>query len=154
MDVLVSLGTSAAYLYSLLAVLAARLAPAPAPAPGPGGMAMGSDFFETAAMLITFVLFGKYMEAEVRAVRSARSRAAERRPTSAPPAAAAAPSLRRRAGPVQGPSPGLAPRPPPTRAHTHACTRVHARTHARTTTAAASHRPRVARARRSGGCAS
>ena len=29
-------------------------------------MGMGSDFFETAAMLITLVLFGKYLESAVR----------------------------------------------------------------------------------------
>lgn len=128
MDVLVSLGTNAAYLYSLLAILAERMQAGPArrtrschrhpvppdseqqcpacapaaasagircslspvpwlrrpllaclpawplawlqphrsPSPGGGGMAMGSDFFETAAMLITLVLFGKYLESAVR----------------------------------------------------------------------------------------
>lgn len=125
MDVLVSLGTSAAYIYSLLAILVQRMqarrgegchampvrplacppahspvcVPAPrcartlglagpwrrpweakrplsclpaclqpggSPSPGGGGgMAMGSDFFETAAMLITLVLFGKYLESAV-----------------------------------------------------------------------------------------
>ena len=29
-------------------------------------MAMGTDFFETSAMLVTLVLFGKYLESVVR----------------------------------------------------------------------------------------
>jgi len=48
MDVLVSLGTSGAYLYSLL-VLA--------------GVIGGEPFFETNALLITFVLGGRLMGA-------------------------------------------------------------------------------------------
>ena len=125
MDVLVSLGTNAAYLYSLLAICGLRLhvsavqvlglascraphtsgcrmraaqrdaqadrckwlacmssqpqrshpnLPLPAllcyplqPQPSHGGMAMSEDFFETAAMLITLVLFGKYLESAVSA---------------------------------------------------------------------------------------
>lgn len=66
MDVLVSLGTNAAYIYSLLAILGQRLLPPAPPSPGGGGgMAMASDYFETAAMLITLVLFGKYLETAV-----------------------------------------------------------------------------------------
>lgn len=33
--------------------------------PGGSGMPMADDFFETAAMLITLVLFGKYLESAV-----------------------------------------------------------------------------------------
>lgn len=44
----------------------AFLQPGGGPTPGGGGgMDMGSDFFETAAMLITLVLFGKYLESAV-----------------------------------------------------------------------------------------
>ncbi len=53
MDVLVALGISAAYGYSVLAVLHLF------------GVE-GPDFFETSAMLITFVRFGKYLEARAR----------------------------------------------------------------------------------------
>lgn len=51
MDVLVALGTSAAYFYSVGALLY--------------GVVTGfwsPTYFETSAMLITFVLFGKYLE--------------------------------------------------------------------------------------------
>ena len=51
MSVLVALGTSAAYFYSLAAMLR----------PGPGGMV--ATYFETSALLIALVLFGKYLEA-------------------------------------------------------------------------------------------
>jgi len=53
MDVLVALGISAAYGYSVLAVLHLFGVDGP-------------DFFETSAMLITFVRFGKYLEARAR----------------------------------------------------------------------------------------
>jgi Cu+-exporting ATPase len=53
MDVLVALGTSAAYFYSLLAYF--RLL-------GPGH----EVFFETSAMLIAFIRLGKYLEARAR----------------------------------------------------------------------------------------
>ncbi|KAL6770434.1 CTP1B [Auxenochlorella protothecoides x Auxenochlorella symbiontica] len=62
MDVLVSLGTNAAYFYSLLSILhhhAASHHQTLAYKP--------TDFFETAAMLITLVLFGKYLEAGAKA---------------------------------------------------------------------------------------
>jgi Cu+-exporting ATPase len=56
MDVLVALGTSAAYFYSLFSILY--------------GMAVpefeGAVFFETSAMLITFIILGKYMEARAK----------------------------------------------------------------------------------------
>jgi Cu+-exporting ATPase len=51
MDVLVALGTSAAYGYSLVAFLAGW---------------HGGVFFETSAMLITFIRLGKYLEARAR----------------------------------------------------------------------------------------
>jgi Cu+-exporting ATPase len=51
MDVLVALGTSAAYFYSLYAFMT-------------GGLE--SVFFETSAMLITFIRLGKYLEARAR----------------------------------------------------------------------------------------
>jgi Cu+-exporting ATPase len=50
MDVLVALGISAAYGYSLLALL----------------FDLGSMFFETGAMLITFIRFGKWLEARAK----------------------------------------------------------------------------------------
>ena len=60
MDVLVSLGTSGAYLYSLLALL---------------GFIKGSPFFETNALLITFVRGGRFIEekAKRRATQLLRS---------------------------------------------------------------------------------
>ncbi len=51
MSVLVALGTSAAYLYSLAAVLLGRRA------------GITGTYFETSALLITLVLLGKYLEA-------------------------------------------------------------------------------------------
>jgi P-type Cu+ transporter len=53
MDVLVALGTSAAYFYSLFAFFG-----------GHGGH--GEVFFETSAMLIAFIRLGKYLEARAR----------------------------------------------------------------------------------------
>ncbi|CAI5463586.1 unnamed protein product [Closterium sp. Yama58-4] len=53
MDVLVALGTSAAYGYSLL-TLAVQMG---------SGRYLGHDFFETSVMLIVFILGGKYLEA-------------------------------------------------------------------------------------------
>lgn len=52
MDVLVALGTSAAYFYSLFSVLFGAI----------NENYHGEDFFETSAMLIMFVLLGKYLE--------------------------------------------------------------------------------------------
>ena len=55
MDVLVSLGTSTAYAYSVLTVLLQM-----------GDWSYrGQTFFETSAMLIAFILFGKYLEVSV-----------------------------------------------------------------------------------------
>ncbi|MHA2231881.1 MAG: heavy metal translocating P-type ATPase, partial [Candidatus Hodarchaeales archaeon] len=53
MDLLIALGTSAAYFYSLFAMLYPLIEPS----------FESEVFFETAAMLITFVVLGKYMEA-------------------------------------------------------------------------------------------
>ena len=52
MDVLVALGTTAAYLYSLFVLLLGAVREE----------YEGDDFFETSAMLIMFVLLGKYLE--------------------------------------------------------------------------------------------
>ena len=52
MDVLVSLGTNASYFYSVFAVIY-----------GAFTSFQDTDFFETSAMLITFILLGKYLEA-------------------------------------------------------------------------------------------
>ena len=54
MDVLVVLGTSAAYIYSVVFIVVA-LATA-------GAQGRGNEQFETAAMLITFILLGKWLE--------------------------------------------------------------------------------------------
>jgi len=50
MDTLVAVGTSAAYFYSLYSVIAGR----------------GEVFFETSALLITFVMLGKWLEARAK----------------------------------------------------------------------------------------
>ncbi|KAI4326970.1 hypothetical protein L6164_019479 [Bauhinia variegata] len=52
MDVLIALGTNAAYFYSVYSVLRAATSPD----------FKGTDFFETSAMLISFILLGKYLE--------------------------------------------------------------------------------------------
>ncbi|KAL6976685.1 Copper-transporting ATPase hma4 [Sarracenia purpurea var. burkii] len=52
MDVLVALGTNAAYFYSLYIVIKALAL----------DTFEGEDFFETSAMLISFILLGKYLE--------------------------------------------------------------------------------------------
>ncbi|OMO58677.1 Cation-transporting P-type ATPase [Corchorus olitorius] len=52
MDVLIALGTNAAYFYSVYTVLRAATSP----------HFEGTDFFETSAMLISFILLGKYLE--------------------------------------------------------------------------------------------
>ena len=54
MDVLICLGTSASYFYACLMVILAASS---------GKMNMGSHFFETSAVLISFVLLGKYLQA-------------------------------------------------------------------------------------------
>ncbi|KAJ3252662.1 ATPase Cu transporting protein 7B [Chytriomyces hyalinus] len=52
MDVLVALGTSAAYFYSLYAVIASTVS----------GKMAGHEYFETSVLLIFFILLGKYLE--------------------------------------------------------------------------------------------
>jgi len=52
MDVLIALGTNAAYFYSVYSVLRAATSK----------IFEGTDFFETSAMLISFILLGKYLE--------------------------------------------------------------------------------------------
>ncbi|CAJ1927922.1 unnamed protein product [Sphenostylis stenocarpa] len=52
MDVLIALGTNAAYFYSFYSILRAATSP----------HFEGNDFFETSAMLISFILLGKYLE--------------------------------------------------------------------------------------------
>ncbi|PKH47928.1 hypothetical protein CRG98_050397 [Punica granatum] len=52
MDVLIALGTNAAYFYSVYSVLRAATSP----------NFEGTDFFETSSMLISFILLGKYLE--------------------------------------------------------------------------------------------
>jgi Cu+-exporting ATPase len=56
MDVLIAMGSSAAYFYSL-AVLIGRLF-------GVGGL--GHTYFETAAVIVTLIVLGKYLEARAR----------------------------------------------------------------------------------------
>jgi len=52
MDVLVALGTNAAYFYSLYILIKALTS----------DTFEGQDFFETSSMLISFILLGKYLE--------------------------------------------------------------------------------------------
>ncbi|XP_057449965.1 probable copper-transporting ATPase HMA5 [Lotus japonicus] len=52
MDVLIALGTNAAYFYSVYSVLRAATSK----------KFEGTDFFETSAMLISFIILGKYLE--------------------------------------------------------------------------------------------
>ncbi|KAL5994345.1 putative copper-transporting ATPase hma5 [Asimina triloba] len=52
MDVLIALGTNAAYFYSVYSVLRAATS----------DDFKSTDFFETSSMLISFILFGKYLE--------------------------------------------------------------------------------------------
>lgn len=61
MDVLVSLGTNASYIYSLISILHHHFSG------HHDDMAYRpTDFFETSAMLITFILLGKYLEASAK----------------------------------------------------------------------------------------
>lgn len=52
MDVLVALGTNAAYFYSIYILIKALTS----------ATFHGQDFFETSSMLISFILLGKYLE--------------------------------------------------------------------------------------------
>ena len=60
MDVLVSLGTNASYLYSVISILHHHFQDHHMT-----GAYLPTDFFETSAMLITLVLCGKYLESAV-----------------------------------------------------------------------------------------
>ncbi|KAK9809274.1 hypothetical protein WJX73_000048 [Symbiochloris irregularis] len=66
MDVLVSLGSNASYIYSLISILHHHLAQHHI-----SGGYQATDFFETAAMLITFILAGKWLEAQAKGRTSA-----------------------------------------------------------------------------------
>jgi len=67
MDLLVAMGTSAAYAYSAYVVVAGVAAP---------GLARGdAHFFETSAVLISFVLMGKWLEARAKGKTSDAIRA-------------------------------------------------------------------------------
>ncbi|KAK9840963.1 hypothetical protein WJX81_002856 [Elliptochloris bilobata] len=61
MDVLVSLGTNASYIYSAISILHHHLRRHHVT-----GAYTPTDFFETAAMLVTFILLGKYLEASAK----------------------------------------------------------------------------------------
>lgn len=65
--VLVSVGTFAAYLYSVFAIIWGRLAHGPDYSP--------IEFFETAALLITFIALGKFLEG------AAKGRTSKARPS-------------------------------------------------------------------------
>lgn len=60
MDVLVSLGTNAAYIYSVVSVFHRRALH------GRGVEVASMGFFETSALLITFISLGKYLEAHAK----------------------------------------------------------------------------------------
>ena len=70
MDVLVSLGTNAAYLYSAVSVLHHHFARhhfmPDVPGKGHSMLYVPTDFFETAAMLLSFILLGKWLEASAK----------------------------------------------------------------------------------------
>ena len=61
MDVLVSLGTNASYIYSVLSIVHHHLS-----GHHESNDYKPTDFFETSAMLITFILLGKYLEAKAK----------------------------------------------------------------------------------------
>lgn len=56
MDVLVAMGTDASYIYSVISVMTHRFMHHERNDYNP------TDFFETSAMLITFILLGRYLE--------------------------------------------------------------------------------------------
>ncbi len=61
MDVLVSLGTNASYAYSMISILHHHFMNH-----HETGAYAPTDFFETSAMLITFILLGKFLEASAK----------------------------------------------------------------------------------------
>jgi len=88
MSVLVALGTSAAYVFSVLGLL---------------GVSRGGLFFETSAVLITLVLLGKFLEA---AAKGRTSRAVERLLTLRPATARLVADGQERDVPIEEVSPG------------------------------------------------
>jgi len=73
MDTLVSIGVSAAYLFSLTELL---LNPAATADPGMDGMGDGVElYFEVAAVVVTFLLLGRWLEAGAKARASSALRA-------------------------------------------------------------------------------
>ena len=71
MDVLIALGTSAAYAYSCISILFHHLHGHHHRGGGSGiPDYVPTDFFETSGLLITFVLLGKYLEARAKAKTS------------------------------------------------------------------------------------
>lgn len=56
MDVLIAMGTTVAYVYSLAALLSDRLA----------NYVLGETYFETSAVIVTLIVLGKYLEARAR----------------------------------------------------------------------------------------
>ena len=60
MDVLVSLGTNAAYIYSVISAVHRRALH------GQGVDVDNMGFFETSALLITFISLGKYLESHAK----------------------------------------------------------------------------------------
>ena len=74
MDFLISMGTTAAYLYSIISVIVACMVES----------FHGNHFFETSAMLLTFVVMGKLMEAHAKGKTStALTKLMELQPTTA-----------------------------------------------------------------------
>jgi len=61
MDCLVSFGTNASYIYSMISIIHHHIM-----SHHMTGMYSPTDFFETSAMLITFVLIGKYLESSAK----------------------------------------------------------------------------------------
>ena len=61
MDCLVSFGTNAAYAYSMISIIHHHVMMHHVT-----GTVYTTDFFETSAMLITFVLLGKYLESSAK----------------------------------------------------------------------------------------
>ena len=75
MDVLVSLGTNASYFYSVISILHHHFTRHHPHHFGASARYVPTDFFETAAMLVSVVLFGKYLECAAKGRTSAASQA-------------------------------------------------------------------------------
>jgi len=76
MNTLIALGTSAAYLYSVLATVAPRIFE-------PAGQ-LPDVYFDTAAVIIALILLGRLLEARARALPSARQARGGRAPHAPP----------------------------------------------------------------------